>query len=66
MGVGCALAAQLLAREQTWRDKHATYIGATRDLARFHTLSPVTGNIIGARASALTYVDPRDSLSIFV
>ncbi len=23
--VGCALAAQLRAHEQTWRDKHATY-----------------------------------------
>ena len=32
-GVGCALAAQLRAREQTWRDKHATYIGANNDLA---------------------------------
>jgi len=26
IGVGCALAAQLRAREQTWRDKHTTYI----------------------------------------
>ena len=43
MGVGCALAAQLLAREQTWRDKPATYIGATNDLARFHTLSHAAG-----------------------
>ena len=42
-GVGCALAAQLLAREQTWRDKPATYIGATNDLARFHTVSHAAG-----------------------
>jgi len=39
MDVGCALAAQLLAREQTWRDEYATYIGVNNDLARFHTLS---------------------------
>ena len=45
MGVGCALAAQLLAREQTWRDKRATYLGATRDLARFHTLSSGAGYV---------------------
>jgi len=39
MDVGCALAAQLLAREQTRRDEHATYVGVNNDLARFHTLS---------------------------
>jgi len=26
IAVGCALAAQLRARKQTWRDKRATYI----------------------------------------
>jgi len=45
MDVGCALAAQLLAREQTWRDEHATYVGLNNDLARFHTLSHAPGYV---------------------
>jgi len=54
-GVGCALAAQLLAREQTWRDEHATYIGANNDLARFHPVSHAAGYVSGMRARPLAY-----------
>jgi len=38
VGVGCALAAQLIARHQTWRGEHATCMIATVESRRSATL----------------------------
>jgi len=49
--VGCALVAQLRAREHTWRDKHATWLIAARKSTGCHCEPGLAGAAIHPNSS---------------